>query len=202
MPQDVTYTDASRKFQALAGLETLTASDSFFLVNSFNRAALNAYHESDMWPRFLVVSEERTCTNAVVPFTQSTKNDIGEFIRIHKTDAYDQLAAHEYRFYVTSAGANIVYIDDGATSVYVTYKKAYNPAFTEESTDIPQEFLDFMLFTALADFYTGDGQTENAAVYHAEARRSLDSELFRLEQKNNRNLFSVRYSTHLNKQQR
>ena len=202
MPQDVTFTDAARKFQSVAGLETLTSADTFFLSNSFNRAALNAYYESNLWPRFLHVGEERALSDSLVPYSESEKNTIGEFVKIHEEKPYGTLAAHEYRFYLNNAGANIVNLSDGVTSVYVTYKEAYNPAFTEESTDIPQEFLDYMLYSALADFYTGDGQTENAAVATNRASMSLDSELFRLEQKNNLNIMGLRFSTHLNHQQR
>jgi len=356
MPQNVTYTDASRKFQALAGLETLTASDNFFLVNSFNRAALNAYHESNLWPRFLRVGEERSLSSEpisnvtytypteiqlsdypivtgqskvmysgsagnilngvytlgnninsmpawyigsneynssnlvialgadtewyglytrnvlglsanplfffnkdndniilpgvffsqtgvtvfdsltvtsesyspvnnlsqyfdfsydggsssesivlasnVAPYTELNKDEIGEFIRIHKERPYGVSSAKEYEFYVDSNGANIVDISSGTTSAFITYKKSYNPSFTEESTDIPQEFLDYMLYCALSDFYTGDGQTENAAIAMNRATMSLDSELFRLEQKNNMNIMGIRFSTHLNHQHR
>ena len=202
MPQDVTFTDASRKFQSIAGLETLTSADTFFLTNSFNRSALNAYHESNLWPRFLTVGEERTLSNSVVPYTESNKSTIGEFIKIHKEEPYSTLPAYEYSFYVDNSGANIVNLSDGVTSVFVTYKQVYNPTFTDESTDIPQEFLDYMLYCALSDFYTGDGQTENAAVAMNRATMSLDSELFRLEQKNNFNIMGLRFSTHLNRQQR
>jgi hypothetical protein len=365
MVRNVTFTDASRKFQSLSGLETLTVADKFFLLNSFNRSALNAYHESNLWPRFLRVGEKRTLSyepistvtydypttiklkipsnpdpanypnpegwefdifgislsditfelgkfiggnpawyytapngrvvviakdydsfyfgvyllpqesgrpddllaitpygfldsdndnlvlnswytdaysavqsvyyryiNAtytssitvdsiielsyngnsssqstifadnVVPYAELNKEEIGEFIRIHRDKPYGDIGTYEYDFYVDSNGANIMNLESGVINVYVTYKKSYNPSFTEESSDIPQEFLDYMLFTALGDFYTGDGQTENAAVAYNRAEQSLSSELFRLEQKNNRNVMGFKIATHHTRQLR
>lgn len=202
MPQDVTFTDASRKFQSISGLETLTSADTFFLEGSFSRSALNAYHESNFWPRFLTVGEERTVTNETIPYVENGKNTISEFIRIYDGEPYSKLPSYEYEFYVDGNGANIINTYDDVTTAYVTYKVLYNPSFTRDSTDIPQEFLDYMLFTALGDFYTGDGQTENAAVAYNRASNSLNSELFRLEQKNNSNIMGLRFLTHHNKQAR
>jgi hypothetical protein len=138
----------------------------------------------------------------VVPYTELNKDEIGEFIRIHADRPYNNLGTYEYDFYVDSNGANIMNLDEGTQSAYITYKKSYNPSFTEESSDIPQEFLDYMLFTALGDFYTGDGQTENAAVAYNRAEQSLSSELFRLEQKNNRNVMGFKIATHHTRQLR
>lgn len=202
MPQDVTYNEAKHMFQSIAGMDTLTATDEFFLENSLNRSALNAYHESNFWPRFLVVGEERTVTDSAVPYSQDSKNDIGEFVHIHKTEPYGTNYAKEYDFYVDSVGANIVDIDAGLTSAYVTYKKAFNPSYTDTSTDIPQEFLDYMIHMALSDFYSGDGQTENAVIYKRIASGKLEDELFRLQQKSNSNRMGIKFRNHLTKQNR
>ena len=200
--QNVTYNEVKHMFQSIAGLDTLTSADEFFLTNSLNRSALNAYHKSNLWPRFLVVGEERTVTDSAVPYSQATKNDIGEFVHIHKTEPYGTNYAKEYDFYVDSVEANIVDIDAGLTAAYVTYKKAFNPAYDEDSTDIPQEFLDYMIHIALSDFYTGDGQTENAVINKKIASEHLEDELFRLQQKSNSNRLGIKFRSHLTNQRR
>lgn len=201
--KDVSYSYAERKFQALAGLESLTVADKFFLQNSFSRSALNAYHESNLWPRFLRVGQERALSSvSIVPYVEQNKDEIGEFIRIHRQSPYGTIGTYEYEFYLDENGANVINLEQGVTGVYVTYKKVYDPSFTEGSNDIPQEFLDYMLFTALGDFYTGDGQTENAAVAYNRADDSLSSELFRMEQKNNRNIMGIKIATHHTRQLR
>ena len=59
MPSDSTFVEVKNAFQAIAGLESLTAADEFFLTSSLNRAVHRAYNESDSWPRYLVVGEKR-----------------------------------------------------------------------------------------------------------------------------------------------
>ena len=365
MPVDLTFTEARQRFQSISGLESLTSADLCFLQNSFSRSALNAYHMSNLWPRFLRVNEARSLssepvstvtytypesiqigpspyvsgvtdaiyrsvfvdsfvlndiytlgeningmpawyssiagstsysyvialgadtvryglytindnglsasptfffnrdddniilpsvhslnselyiydvsadstfqaytyhpdgtlqlnypglfqftynglsssqstvlTGDVVPYSELNKDDIGEFIRISKEKAYDINSVREYEFYVDSNGANLRNLESGVQSVYVTYKKAYNPAFTEASTDIPQEFLDYMIHIALSDFYMGDGQNERAYAAKGHAERLLTDELYRLEQRKNTNIINTRFLNHHNKQTR
>lgn len=352
MPVDLTFTEARQRFQSISGLESLTSADLFFLQNSFSRSALNAYHMSNLWPRFLRVNEARSLssepvstvtytypesiqigsterplptdspyinpfgvnglyvlgdningmpawylqdsltttqyviakgadtfnyglysysslglsmsplclfgdseediilpeyipygtygllysynpttgsstseagavnalisfsygeatssqttvlTGDVVPYSELNKDDIGEFIRISKEKAYDINSVREYEFYVDSNGANLRNLESGVQFVYVTYKKAYNPSFTEASTDIPQEFLDYMIHIALSDFYMGDGQNERAYAAKGHAERLLTDELYRLEQRKNTNIINTRFLNHHNKQTR
>lgn len=46
----------------------------------------------------------------LIPSSQTGKNDIGEFIRIHRKQAFLNNSAIEYDFYVDSSGANILNI--------------------------------------------------------------------------------------------
>jgi len=87
-------------------------------------------------------------------------------------------------------------------SVYVTYKKEFTPSFTETSTDVPDEFYDFILYTVLSDFYTGDGQTEKALIAEKRAKEMLDRELFKVNNFNNTNTINKKFSTYVNRQSR
>ena len=103
---------------------------------------------------------------AVEGFSSNDKDEqlgeVGEFIRIHRTQPLKDNSAVEYDFYVDEHGAHIINpqnIDD--THVYVTYKKKVQ-TYSESSTDVPGEFVDFIIYSVLADFYTGDGQTRES----------------------------------------
>jgi len=206
MPSDVTFTDVKNAFQAIAGLETLTSADEFFLQSSTNRAAVRAYNESDAWPRYLVIGEERAISSSpaqTIPYAEGGKDTIGEFLRIHRTEPFLRNSALEFEFYVDSTGAHILNLTTAdALSAFVTYKKQFNPSYTPDSTDIPGEFVDYIIYTALADFYTGDGQTEKAVIASQQAELMLGRELLRLDKQANNNTVNKKFSTHGNRQAR
>lgn len=204
MPSDVTFVNVRKAFQAVAGLQSMTETDNFFFEQSLNRAVRRAYDESPSWARYLVSSEERTLTSGnVIPFTEGGKDTINEFIRIHRTQAFQKNSALEYDFYVDSNGANILNItNDNDTSAFVTYKKEYTSTFTETSTDVPAEFFDFIVYSVLSDFYTGDGQTEKALIAEQSAKKMLDRELFKIDIRSNNNSINHKFSTYVNRQSR
>jgi hypothetical protein len=139
----------------------------------------------------------------LIPSSQTGKNDIGEFIRIHRKQAFLNNSAIEYDFYVDSSGANILNITSSVDGkAYITYKKNYSSSFTETSTDVPAEFFDYILYTVLSSFYTGDGQTEKAMIAEETATKMLDRELFKLDTLSNRNTITKRFSTYVNHQSR
>ena len=139
----------------------------------------------------------------LIPYAENGKNDIGEFIRIHRKQAFLNNSAIEYDFYVDSSGANILNITSSADGkAYITYKKKYSSSFTETSTDVPAEFFDYILYTVLSDFYTGDGQTEKAMIAEEAATKMLDRELFKLDTLSNRNTITKQFSTYVKHQSR
>jgi hypothetical protein len=69
MPSDATFLEVKNAFQSIAGLESLSSADEFFLTSSLNSAVQRAYNESDSWPRYLVVGEERLLIDdQIVPY--------------------------------------------------------------------------------------------------------------------------------------
>ena len=206
MPSDATFLEVKNAFQSIAGLESLTSADEFFLLNSLNRAVYRAYNESDSWPRYLVVGEERSIVSdpvSTIPYAENTKDTIGEFLRVHRTQPFLRNSAIEFEFYVDSFGAHILnLITQDAASAFVTYKKQVTFNFTPDSTDIPLEFVDYIIYTALSDFYTGDGQAEKAVMAAGQAQLMLDSELLRMDKNKNNNTINKRFSTYVSRQSR
>jgi len=326
MLSNATFTQVKNAFQSISGLESLTAADEFFLQNSMNRSARRAYNESNSWPRYLVVSEERellkagtallvegvpdnsvslnasdingqytllglgngsgvessgtnvyshdavdciaynsgsawvfdlgataaeqsdgtyvvssevppelTDINGITPdsifdvenwvdtlfnavpsvvttrgtgknvvlYEEVGKNTIGEPIRVHRKDAFLNNSALEYEFYADASGLNILNAANSSDNkAYVTYKKLATFDFNPDSTDIPDEFVDYMIHSALADFYMGDGQTDKVSTSKALAKEALDYELERAEKVMNNNTVNKRFSTYVNRQSR
>jgi hypothetical protein len=140
---------------------------------------------------------------SLVPFTETGKSSIGQFIRIHRTKAFLENSALEFDYYVDSDGANILNISSNSQeTLFVTYKKSYSETYTETSTDVPSEFFDYIIYTVLSDFYTGDGQTEKALIAEQTATKMLDRELMKLDMFSNRNVITQKFSTYVNRQSR
>jgi len=152
----------------------------------------------------------------VIPYSQTGLGNVGEFIRVHKQKSTIKNSALEYDFFIDSQGANVI---DGSANVithsnegsglteysnnlYATYKKKYSSAFTETSTDVPAEFFDYIIYSVLADFYTGDGQTEKALIAEQTAEKMLEKELFKIDIKSNNNSINRKFSTYVNRQSR
>jgi hypothetical protein len=108
----------------------------------------------------------------------------------------------EFDFYVDANGAHILNLTTAdANSAFVTYKKELTASFTQDSTNIPSEFVDYIIYTALSDFYTGDGQTEKAAIAAQTADIMLSRELMKIDNMSNNNALN-RFSTHTSRQAR
>lgn len=200
--QTKTYNSLFSLIKALSGVNEFTDEENGYILSFINRRADEAYDSSQMWPRYLVVGEERTIdSNNVVAYTQLSKDDIAEFIRIHRTQPFDRKSVIEYDYYVTASGAHILNIEGSDnTSVYVTYKKKLDD-ITESST-IPLEFFYFIAHSAYADFLRMDGQIEKAVLEENVARNYLDMELGKLDNIANNNSINKKISTYVNRQSR
>ena len=198
-----TYPNLKALIQGLAGVSSFTSEEDPKILSFVNRRAAEAYNLSPSWSRYLVISEERTLTSGnIVPYTEVSKNDIGEFIRIHRTQAFQKNSALEYDFYVDANGANILNITNATdSSVFVTYKKEL-PTFSESSTDFPLEFFHFVAHAAYADFLRMDGQHGKALTEEQIARNYLDIELEKIDIRNNNNSINHKFSTYVNRQSR
>jgi hypothetical protein len=139
------------------------------------------------------------------------KCDIGEFIRIYKTQALGNKGAQEYDYYVDTEGAHIIGETIG-DSVYVTYKKPFEKMLNTspdggitgflDTQRIPSIFFNFMVHTVYADFLRMDGQTEKALLEEETAQDDIAIQLERNDIIVNNNNATRRFSTYVNKQSR
>ena len=209
--QTRTYGDLFKLIQSLAGVGTFAASEKDDIANFINRRFFEAFDETPMWPRYLVTGEERTIATSpaqTIPYIEASKDNIGKFIRIHRTQPFLRNSALEFDFYVDSNGAHILNLTTAdASSAFVTYKKEFTP-FTvtsdyENSTvEVPAEFYNFVAHTAYADFLRMDGQTDKALIEEQTGAKYLALELEKVDIKMNNTTVNKRFSTHGNRQSR
>lgn len=197
------YTDFFQLVRSLAGVDAFTSDEENDILRLANRRFYEAYSATQMWTPYLVVGEKRTVsTDQVVPFTQSGKDTISEFQRIHRDQPFLNTGTMEYNFYVDSNGAHIMNLgtvtDD---SVYVTYKKTFTD-FTKNSQDIPEEFFYYGAHATYADFLRMDGQTSKAMDEENKASAYLATELEKLDIISNNNTIRRKFTTYVSTQSR
>jgi len=195
---------------ALAGVSSFTTNENTQLLNFAKRRMYEAYQATPMWPRYLVVGEERTVSSSVIAFTQSSKNDIAEFIRIHRTQPFLKNSALEFDFFVQSDGAHILNLTTAdADSAFVTYKKeltdipsTWDLTGDKSTQEIPLEFFYYVAHSVYADFLRMDGQHDKALAEEQVADKYLANELEKTDQVMNNNTVKKRFNTYVSNQSR
>ena len=146
--QDRANKDLFDLISALAGNSDFTAAETSQLLALANRRFSQAYNRTPYWARYLTVGEERTIANSIVPFTQTSKTNIGEFLRISREEPFLKNSTIDFEFFVESDGAHVINLTaSDATSVFVTYRKPLTLLTTLDNngtggeTEVPNEYL-------------------------------------------------------------
>ena len=209
--QTRTYGDLFKLIQSLAGVGSFAASEKDDIANFINRRFFEAFQTSHMWPRYVVTGEARdiaTSPAQTIPYAESGKDNIGEFIRIHRTQPFLRNSVLEFDFYVDGNGAHILNLSTSdANSAFVTYKKEFTPFsvssdYENSTVAVPAEFFHFVAHTAYADFLRMDGQTDKALIEEQTGGNYLALELEKIDLRMNNNTVLKRFSTHGNRQAR
>lgn len=142
-----------------------------------------------------------TWNNNVIPYTQAGLNDIDKFIRIHKIyQPFYNNSSVELEFYVTSSGAAVMADTSSTTSsAYVTYKKEWNGPYTTISTNIPEEWQDYISHGAYSDWLKADGKNDVATAEDAFANSLLEQELGNVDITRAIGVVAHRISTHVSR---
>jgi len=197
---------------ALSGVASFTTGEQTQLLNFAKRRMYEAYQATPMWPRYLAVGEERSYTTdtSVIPFTETDKDDISEFIRIHRTQPFVRNSALEFEFFIQSNGANVINTSTAdASSAFVTYKKeladlptTWNIDGDKSTQEIPLEFFYYVAHSTYADFLRMDGQHDKAMNEEQVANKYLATELEKTDQIMNNNTVKKRFNTYVSQQSR
>lgn len=197
-----TYLDFYNLVCSLAGVSDYTIDEQTKLLSLANRRFREAYDQTQLWSRYLVVGEARTVdATKTIPFAQTGKTTIGEFIRVHKDVPFASLSSQEYEFYVDSVGAHILNVfSTGDTTAYVTYKKDWDGPYTASTTNLPNEFFYYAAHATYADALRLDGQVEKAVAEENTAKLYLQAELAKAEMARNLIVVGRKIKTHLSSQ--
>ena len=200
--QTRTYASLFNVVKSLAGVNDFTSEEDGYILTFTNRRFKQAYDAYPYWERYLVAGESREVgANNIIPFTETGKDNIGEFLRVHRNQPFSRNSTIEYDFYVTGGGASLLNIQSGSSdSVYVTYKKEV--PFITFADSIPLEFYYFIAHGVYADFLRMDGQNEKAIIEEQLALQYLDDELGKASIIANTNIVGKKISTYVNRQSR
>ena len=201
--QTKSYSDLYNLIVALSGVGSFTTEEKNNILQFVNRRAFEAYRASPSWPRYAVIGEERTVSSdGLVAYSEAGIDNISDFQRIYRTQPFNRNSALEYEFYVDSNGAHVInLIANDSSKVFVNYQKEL-PVFTQDSTDIPQEFFFFLGHAAYADFLRMDGQHNKSMQEEQLAGTYLALELEKIDLRSNNNTINKKFSTYVNRQSR
>lgn len=136
-------------------------------------------------------------------------SDIGEFVRIHRNQAFLNMSALEYEFGVQSDGAHILNASNAKEGqVWVTYKQpitlltSLDIDGSASLTQVPQEFFYYMAHATYADFLRMDGQHQKASFEEQIAENYLAEEMDNPQQIANNNTVGKRFRTYVSQQSR
>ena len=155
----------------------------------------------------------------LIPYEQSGKNTIAEYIRIHRKRAFLNVSSIEYDFFVDGEGANILNIANTSDNkAFVSYKSQLTLFTVQDSntTDaqfsavsnttgtnaVPIEFFSYLAHASYADFLRMDGQHGKAITEETIAENYLNTELEKIDIRSNNNSINHKFSTYVNRQSR
>ena len=166
-------------------------------------------YEVDFWTAGTGASGRPTVLQKqAIPYTETNRNNIGDFNRIHRKTPFINNSSIEYDFSVDIDGANILNIRNTEdSSAYVTYKREFTPFtvtsdFYNSTVEVPSEFFNFIAHAVYADFLRVQNRQQEAIAEEQIAQTYLAQELEKIDIRNNNNTVNKRFSTYVNRQSR
>tara|TARA_R110001592_G_scaffold297184_1_gene567656 strand:- start:1440 stop:2072 length:633 start_codon:yes stop_codon:yes gene_type:complete len=209
--QTRTYGNLFKTASSLIGAGgELDAGEQSQLSNFINRRFQQAFDESSLWPRYIVIGEERdlTADTTIVPYAESGKDTIGDFISISNKKPLSRVSVTEFPFYVDANGANIISFNSSTDNkAFVTYKKQFTPFtvnadYYNSTVEVPGEFFNFIAHAAYADFLRVQNRQEQAMAEEQMAQGYLFQEMEKIDLRSNNNSIGKKISTYVNRQSR
>lgn len=144
-----------------------------------------------------------TLNSNIIPYSQAGLSTIDTYLRIHKSyQPFYQYSSVEVEYYVDSLGAHVVGDTSPTTSTFVTYKKEWNGPYTTASTNIPEEWKEYLGHATFADFLRLDAQNEKALVEEKVAEGILQDQLMKVDVTRSVGMLAHRISTHMSRSYR
>ena len=173
----VSYDDIRKKFQAIAGLATLDATDEFFFKNSLNSRLRDAWHRFQ-WPMLIQVEEKALSTTTSNTYAvDGIDEDIYEVFDKHP---YSDITARRLPYTLINSELILDPSERVNDSIFVLKKIKFTD-YEPDAVDIPRFFENYLISAILSDFYRGDGQADLANVEDNRSEEFLTREIDRVE---------------------
>ena len=152
-------------------------------------------------------SETEDFENSSAAPARDQRENIGDFSRIHRKEAFLNNSSLEYDFYVDSLGANVLNVPSGTEKVFVSYKKEFTPFtvtadYYNSTAGVPGEFFNYIAHAVYADFLRVQNRQEEALAEEQVAQTYLVLELEKIDLRSNNNTINHKFSTYVNRQSR
>lgn len=174
-----TWDEAIGLTQARAGASFASGTELDNVGFLLNSAARTIYDESRWWERFLVVEERTVAEGGYIPYVETDKDTIGEFIGYWDGELWTCAGSQRGQAYPDHLGIKIANCEYGDT-VYVAYKKEFTDTYGDGTngtiSDIPSEWIEFMCYDAARTYAASQGNQDG---YNPVAIRDVDKAMER-----------------------
>ncbi len=183
-----TFNELKKKFQAIAGLSSLTNTDLFFLKNSLNQRLNDAWSRMN-WPELIEVKTISIAPDSTGTHVGSTGDE--DILQVYNKNPHADRTARviNYQLIDSKIYLNVNEIIYNA-EVFALIKKAF-VEYDENSMNIPKIFESYLTSAMLSDFYRGDGQGDLASREEGRAEEFLIRQIDRIERLQQQNPLMV-----------
>ena len=193
--QTISFEDLKGRFQAVSGLQTLDATDIFFMLNSMNLHLREAWDRAK-WPELLNIEE--VAIGATPTFGKASAQVDHDVLNVYDKNPWENPSARS--LYYTLIDSRIVLQAQFPQGTIFVLKKVPFVNYTEDSTDIPAFFEKYASASILADFYRGDAQSEKAQFEEQRSEEILLRQIDRVERLEQQNTPQVgQYTRNVNR---
>jgi len=188
--QTIPYGNLEKRFQSVAGLATLDATDKFFFKQSLNSRLRDAWDRAD-WPELIELK--------TLPLTRDTANVLStgqvdfDVLEVWDKHPYGDQTAQKILYQIIESDVLMRPTFTGSEIVVLAKKK-----FTdyEEGSLVPSFLENYLLSAILADFFKGDGQADRAIREENQAEEYMARAFDRVERLQQQNRPTIgQYST-------
>lgn len=182
------FKNLQKKFQAIAGLSSLTNTDLFFFKNSLNQRLNDAWTRMH-WPELIEVKSISISSDSTGSYVGSTGDE--DILQVYNKNPHTDRTSRVINYQLIDSKIylnvnEIIYNDE----VFALVKKPF-VEYDENSLNIPKLFESYLTSAVLSDFYRGDGQGDLASREDARAEEFLLRQIDRVERLQQQNPLMV-----------
>ena len=186
--QTISFNNLKKKFQAIAGLASMDATDMFFFKNSLNTRLNSAWSRAN-YPELIEIVEVEIASDTNAQFAGDLNGR--DVLEVYNKNPYKDRTSRKINYNLIDSKIylnvdELVYDN----KVYVLTKKIFTE-YDESSDNLPKFLESYLISAILSDFYRGDGQSDLAQIEDSRAEDFLLTQIDKVERQQQQNSLTI-----------